>query len=108
MTLLEKQFHFAEMTQLLFHFLSLRGYKWKYGDAKRDTRCPYGNPRSLHHISLAIDILLFKKATNGKMIYLEQTDDYKEAGEFWESIGGSWGGRFNDGNHFSLEHEGRK
>jgi hypothetical protein len=27
---------------------------------------------------------------------------------FWESIGGSWGGRFNDGNHYSLEHRGMK
>jgi hypothetical protein len=26
----------------------------------------------------------------------------------WESMGGSWGGRFNDGNHYSLEHEGRR
>jgi len=29
-------------------------------------------------------------------------------GLYWESIGGSWGGRFGDGNHFSLEHEGRR
>ncbi|HBJ0947911.1 TPA: M15 family metallopeptidase, partial [Escherichia coli] len=30
-------------------------------------------------------------------------------GEYWESLGGSWGGRFKsrpDGNHFSLEHNG--
>ena len=31
-----------------------------------------------------------------------------ELGEYWESIGGSWGGRFNDGNHYSLEHNGVK
>ncbi|HAO1973206.1 TPA: M15 family peptidase, partial [Escherichia coli] len=31
-------------------------------------------------------------------------------GEYWESIGGTWGGRFSraDGNHFSLEHNGVK
>lgn len=29
-------------------------------------------------------------------------------GEYWESIGGAWGGRFNDGNHYSLGHGGRK
>lgn len=30
-------------------------------------------------------------------------------GQYWESLGGSWGGRFKsrpDGNHFSLEHDG--
>ncbi|MGO3686517.1 MAG: M15 family metallopeptidase, partial [Proteus vulgaris] len=41
--------------------------------------------------------------------YLTATSDYKELGEYWESLGGSWGGRFKtrpDGNHFSLEHNG--
>ena len=31
-----------------------------------------------------------------------------EVGEFWESLGGSWGGQFNDGNHYSIEHGRRK
>lgn len=60
-------------------------------------------PNSLHYIGLAIDLNLFK---NGE--YLKDTNDHKELGEFWESLGGSWGGRFNDGNHYSLEHNGRK
>jgi len=29
-------------------------------------------------------------------------------GEYWEGMGGSWGGRFSDGNHFSLTHNGVK
>jgi len=29
-------------------------------------------------------------------------------GEYWESIGGSWGGRFGDGNHYSLKYKGRR
>ncbi|EJY8354924.1 M15 family metallopeptidase, partial [Cronobacter sakazakii] len=44
---------------------------------------------------------------NGK--YATRTEDYLPLGEYWESLGGSWGGRFKtnpDGNHFSLEHNG--
>ena len=29
-------------------------------------------------------------------------------GEWWESQGGTWGGRFRDGNHYGLEHDGAK
>jgi hypothetical protein len=56
---------------------------------------------SLHHVCLAQDLALFKNK-----VYLTKTKDYTELGEFWESLGGSWGGRFKDGNHFSLEHKG--
>ena len=58
---------------------------------------------SLHYIGLAKDINLFR---NGK--YLSKTEDYNELGEFWESLGGTWGGRFDDGCHFSIEHNGVK
>lgn len=58
---------------------------------------------SLHYIGLAKDFDLFK---NGK--YLINTEDHRPLGEFWESIGGTWGGRFGDGNHYSIEHEGKK
>ena len=50
----------------------------------------------------------------GKM--LTSTEDHRPLGEWWESQGGSWGGRFqesapgkgdgNDGNHYSSEHNG--
>lgn len=63
----------------------------------------FGIVNSVHGLRLAADLLLFK---NGK--YLTDTEDYREAGEFWEGLGGCWGGRFNDGNHFSLEHNGVK
>jgi hypothetical protein len=41
-------------------------------------------------------------------VYLKETKDHAFLGEFWEEMGGSWGGRFNDGNHYSLEHNGRR
>jgi hypothetical protein len=39
---------------------------------------------------------------------LESTEAHTPLGEQWEKMGGTWGGRFNDGNHYSLEHEGKK
>ena len=41
-------------------------------------------------------------------VWLQSTEAHRELGEWWESVGGSWGGRFGDGNHYSLAHEGRK
>lgn len=76
------------------------GYEITLGDAYAKT----GHKKnSLHYIRLAIDLNLFKDGQ-----YLDKTEDHKPLGEFWESMGGSWGGRFNDGNHYSLEHIGRK
>jgi len=62
-----------------------------------------GIRNSLHSKRLAIDLMLFKDG-----VYLTNSEDYRPLGEFWESIGGTWGGRFHDGNHFSCEHEGIK
>jgi hypothetical protein len=64
-----------------------------------------GTETSLHRDRLAIDLNLFK---NG--VFLTSTEDHREFGEFWESLHPlcAWGGRFNDGNHYSLMHNGRK
>jgi len=62
-------------------------------------------PKSLHYEGLAIDIDLFK---NG--IYLTSTEDHQSFGEFWEGLHPDcrWGGRFRDGNHYSLTYQDRK
>lgn len=65
-----------------------------------------GIRNSVHGDRLAIDINLF---ING--VYQTQSEAYRPLGEKWESLGGTWGGRFfptPDGNHFSIAHEGRK
>jgi len=111
MSLRTKQSKFARMAAELILAMFARGYEVTLGDAYRDprvfgavgTKKGYGNPVSLHKSRLAIDINLFK---NGK--YLTTTEDHREFGELWESWGGSWGGRFDDANHYSLEHNGRK
>ena len=95
----------------LIDFAYTRGYEMTFGDAYRDprvfgpvgTKIGYGRSRSNHKERLAIDLNLFK---DGK--YLTTDKDHEPLGIYWESIGGAWGGRFNDGNHYSLEHEGRR
>lgn len=86
------------------------GYTLSFGEAYRPPELAElyakkgtGIANSLHTHRLAIDLNLFK---DGK--YLTKTSEYQTLGEWWETIGGSWGGRFNDGNHFSLEHRGVK
>lgn len=103
MSLVNKQHKFTQMVaRLLLHADSL-GYQVTFGDAYRDPRVEYGHPNSLHRKRLAVDLNLFKDGW-----WLKETEDHRPLGEYWESIGGTWGGRFNDGNHYSLEHEGYK
>lgn len=110
-SLRQKQSRFARMTAKLINFATEKGYEVTFGDAYRDPRVhgavgvkkSYSSANSLHKERLAIDLNLFK---NGK--FLTSSNNHKELGEYWESIGGTWGGRFNDGNHYSLEHNGRK
>ncbi len=94
MSLRQKQSYFMAMLGQLITFAYASGYELTGGDLfAHDGHMD----NSLHYSRLAIDLNLFK---NGK--YLTETEDHKQLGEFWESIGGSWGGRFNDGNHYSL------
>ena len=101
------------MIAQLVIFAYSKGYELTYGDAYRDPRVfgavgekdGYGRANSLHKMRLAVDFNLFKDG-----VYLTETSDHTFLGEFWESLGGSWGGRFKspDGNHYSLEYRGRK
>lgn len=78
--------------------------KWKvFIDKVLNNGKNNGVRNSLHEKRLALDLMLFKDG-----VYLMRTEDYRPLGEQWELMGGTWGGRFSDGNHFSLEHEGVK
>lgn len=74
-----------------------------------------GSMNSLHTCRLAMDLNLFKNGT-----YLRESEDHLLLGKFWESLAEPgiktrWGGRFKrsktsrgpDGNHYSIEFEGR-
>lgn len=96
MTLRQKQSIFAKKVALLILFAYEQGYEITLGDAYRDPRCDYGSEVSFHKKRLAIDLNLFR---DGR--YLSSTESHRPTGEFWESLGGTWGGRFEDGNHYS-------
>lgn len=59
---------------------------------------------SLHFEGLAVDIDLFKGDD-----CLDKTEDHQRFGEFWESLhlDCRWGGRFMDGNHYSVAYLGK-
>lgn len=117
MTLGEAQRAFTPMVALLIQRAYDMGYELTLGDAYRDPRLHgdvgvklgYGRSRSNHKIRLAIDLNLFKDG-----VYLASTEDHRPLGMWWEELGRktgkplSWGGHFNDGNHYSWEWEGRR
>lgn len=113
MTLGQKQRLFAKMVARLIDKAHDLGYEVSLGDAYRDPRVhgnvgekkSYSSANSVHKERLAIDLNLFK---DGK--YLTSSEDHRELGEWWEKqheLARS-GIRFNDGNHYSFEHQGRK
>ncbi|MEY0664239.1 M15 family metallopeptidase [Providencia rettgeri] len=110
MTLSEKQALFTVMIAKLIFWADEHGYRLTFGEAYRtpeqaaaNAESGKGIKNSLHTQRLAVDFNLFKND-----VWLTKSTDHQPLGEYWESIGGTWGGRFNDGNHYSLEHNGVK
>lgn len=112
----QKQRKFLPLVAKLIDFAYNNGYELTEGDAYRDPRVfgqvgekkGYGHPKSAHKNRLAIDLNLFK---DGK--FLTSTEDHRILGEYWKSLSTvdvvtCWGGDFNDGNHYSIEHNGVK
>lgn len=110
-TLGQKQRRLMRMLPRLLDKAHELGFEVTLGDGYRDPRVfgeqgvqrGYGRARSAHKHRLAVDLNLFR---NGK--FLTRTEDHEPLGLWWESQGGAWGGRFEDGNHYSLEHDGIK
>ncbi len=106
-----KQQRFARLVPRLIDRAHALGFEVTLGDAYRDpkvhgamgVRVGYSHPKSAHKQRLAIDLNLFR---DGK--FLQETDDHAVLGEWWEQQADDcrWGGRFQDGNHYSLEHGG--
>jgi hypothetical protein len=114
MTLREQQILFARLTIHLYDEIINQGYDFTYGETWRDPRIAIldakvdmGIVHSLHIDRLAVDINLFK---DGK--YLDSTADHTPFGSYWKTLHplARWGGDFSrpDGNHYSLEWQGRK
>ena len=112
MKLGEKQELFARLYAEHLIWLHAMGYTTRLGDVyAHDGHRPGSN----HYIKLAADINLF---LNGA--YLTETMDHRMSGTKWESRHElcRWGGNWdkdshpgeageNDGNHYSLLHNGR-
>lgn len=112
MTLREKQSLFVALVAELIRFAYSSGYELTFGEAVRSAeeaarlkKEGKGIMLSQHTQRLAIDLNLFKDG-----VFLSSTKHHQPLGEWWEQQHPlcRWGGRFNDGNHYSLEHEGRQ
>lgn len=108
--MVEKQAKFTLMIANLIKKADEMGYQLTFAEAYRPPELAElyakqgrGIRNSLHCQRLAVDFNVFK---NGK--YLKSGKEFEDLGVWWESQAGTWGGRFNDGNHFSLEHNGVK
>lgn len=110
MKLSEKQRAFTKLVARLIDKAHELGFEVTLGDAYRDPRLHgdlgvklgYGHPASCHKVRLAIDLNLWKDGE-----YLEGSHAHEELGSWWEKQHelARWGGRFNDGNHYSFAHE---
>ena len=95
MSLRKQQSEFALKITYLIQKIYAEGYEVTLGDAWAKTGHKDG---SFHYKRLAIDLNLFKDG-----VWLQDTESHTQFGEYWESLGGTWGGRFRrkDGNHYS-------
>ncbi len=91
------QGEFTYAVSQLIQFAYNNGFYMTFGDAHATTG---HNQNSFHYKRLAVDLNLFNAKTGE---YLTETSHHEPLGLFWESIGGTWGGRFSspDGNHYS-------
>lgn len=90
-----------------------QGYELTCGDGFRSPvvfgkvgeKKGYGRSKSNHKVRLAHDWNLFK---DGK--YLRSTEAHRPLGEKWESMHPDcrWGGRYQDGNHYSMIYRGKQ
>ena len=81
---------------MLIQYAYYMGYTLTYGDALAKSGHKI---RSYHYKALAVDFNLFKDGE-----WLKDTEDHAFLGEFWERLDPmcTWGGRFQDGNHYSF------
>jgi len=106
MTLREQQYVFSRGVSSLLQEANRQGLEVTLGEAWRspEEARRLGNPRSLHAQRLAIDLNLFREG-----VWLRKSEEHRPLGEWWEQQHPlfRWGGRFGDGNHYSMAWGGR-
>jgi hypothetical protein len=115
MKLREQQSLFVRLVAHLILYAYEQGYELTFGEAWRtpeqarlNAANGTGIANSIHIDRMAIDLNLFK---DGK--FLTTSEDHRILGEYWKTLHPlcRWGGDFKprpDGNHYSLEWQGRK
>lgn len=112
MRLIELQRLFCSMVPALIEKAIELGFTPRFGEAWRppemaalNAKKGVGTKTSLHIDRLAIDLLLDKDG-----VYQKTTEAHRELGEWWERQHPlcRWGGRFGDGNHYSVTYQGRR
>jgi len=113
----ESQQEFARcIAHLILYINSIPGYECRLDQAFRspEQAAIYaaekkGIANSLHSDHLAMDLNLYINE-----VYQPTTEAWLSIGQWWEKYGKEqgfplcWGGRFNDGNHFSWGWGGRR
>lgn len=111
--LLQRQWLFARMVGRLLSYAAEQGIRVAGREWWRTSQQALwyflrglGIRNSVHCVGLGLDLCVY--SAEGE--YLTDLESYRLLGEFWESMGGCWGGRFTrcDPGHFSLEWEGRR
>ena len=103
MTLGEKRRQFSLDISILVVWANREGYGIAYDDVKAHD----GHMKnSKHYSGLAADLNLYfyevDENNDGKWVYQTETEAHTPIGEEWERMGHTWGGRFNDGNHYEF------
>lgn len=101
LSLRKRQSEFVRKLGLLIAFAYELGYELTIADVQSFPSHGRHRRGSFHFKRLAVDINLFK---DGK--WLRKTSDHLSLGIFWKSIGGTWGGDWRDGNHYSYSEGG--
>ena len=116
MTLLEKQFLLTSLLPILLTKITSSSRKVTLGEVWRPTYTALqmakegkGIENSLHTLRLAFDLNLFREEPDGTRTFLTSEKDHEVFGLYWETLHPlcRWGGRFHDGNHYSITHNGR-
>jgi hypothetical protein len=95
--LIDEQCAFTECLSLLIRQALLLGYRVKIHEVNRDleTQKMYvrdGKSKTLesrHLDKCAVDLVLVKGG-----LVISAGEEFRPLGEYWESLGGRWGGRF--------------
>lgn len=118
-SLIERQVKFSGMVSDLLEYAECNDIKVTLGETTRSVAeqknyVKEGKSKTLkskHLSGLAVDLNLFVE-NSGKWKYITDGKEYKVLGVYWESLGGTWGGRFGvssdnydkevgwDANHF--------